>query len=87
MGFDGADQKFGLLDSCNKLLCKDSKRFVRKSPTLVVDTFLEVFPFSKIDQSFKQCETLDNIFSELLHLKFYTSLQGRGNEVVWQGAG
>ena len=75
MGFNGADQGLGLLDSYNEALHKASRRFVPKGRTLVVDTLFEVLPFSEIDQSFKQRETFDNVFPEIIYLMFYMALR------------
>lgn len=75
MGFNGVDQGLGLLDSCGEVLHKTSKRFVQNLRTLVVDTLFEILPFPEIDQSFKQRETFDNIFSEIIHLTLYMALR------------
>ena len=82
MRFDSANQALSVFDSYDETLYDESKRSIRKRRTLVVDSFLKVFPFSKIDQSLKQCETFDNVFSEIIHLTLYMTLYGGEHEVV-----
>jgi hypothetical protein len=62
-------------DGYNKALYDESRRYVRKPRTLVVDAFLKVFPFPKIDQNLEQCETFNNVCCEVTHLALYVALE------------
>jgi len=78
------NQVLSLFDSYDEALQTGSGRYIRERRTLVVDTFLKVFSFSKIDQSFKQGETFDNVFPKIIRLTLYVTLHRGEREVVWQ---
>ena len=48
-GFDGVNQIPSPLDGYSKALYDESRGYVQSPRTLVVDTFLKIFPFSKIN--------------------------------------